>query len=67
MEVTTEKMKIDNTSASVQEENADSYALEALIRDHHVVLFCVCLGSLILGSVLACNVLWNLKARFSHS
>ena len=62
-------MKIDNTSASVsvQEKIADSYALETLIRDHHVVLFCVCLGSLILGSVLACNVLWNLKVSSSHS
>ena len=61
------KMEINNTSVGVQEKKADSYAMETLISDHHVVLFCVCLFSLILGFILTSNVLWNLKVRFSHS
>ena len=52
---------------SVQEDNLpDGYAMEELIRDHHVALFCVCLGSLILGLPLAWNILWHLRVRFHH-
>ena len=60
-------MVINNTSLGVQEKKADSYAMETLIRDHHVVLFCACLFSLIFGFILTCNVLWNLKVRVSYS
>ena len=45
---------------------AEGYAMEVLFRDHHVALFCVSLGSLILGLPLAWNALWHLQERFSN-
>ena len=47
-----------------QDNLKESFAQEALIRDYHVVLLVSCVASLIMGSPLACNVLWHLKVRF---
>ena len=47
-----------------QDKFKESFALEALIRDYYVVLLVSCVVSLIMGSPLACNVLWHLKVRF---
>ena len=58
-------MEIDN--ATVQEDLAKGFALEALLEDHYGALFIVCLGSLIFGVPLAWNVLWHLKERVSDS
>ena len=57
-------MEFDN--ATEQGHLAESYALEELLTDHQVAVFCVCLCSLILGTPLAWNVLWHLKERFSN-
>ena len=57
-------MGFENISA--EDNLPDGYAMEELIRDHHVALFCVCLGSLILGLPLAWNILWHLRVRFHH-
>ena len=52
---------MDNTPPPPPATLAEGYAMEVLFRDHHVTLFCVSLGSLILGFPLAWNVLWHLK------
>ena len=56
-------MELDNGTA--QEDLAKGFAMEALIKDYHVALFFVCLGSLILGVPLVWNILWHLKERIS--
>ena len=56
-------MELDNRT--VQEDLANGFAMEALIKDYHAALFFVCLGSLILGVPLAWNILWHLKERNS--
>ena len=48
-------------SVTDQENSVEAYAWEVLLRDHHVALFSVCFGSLVLGLPLAWNVLWHLK------
>ena len=57
-------MEADNVT--VRGNGTDGYAMEVLFRDHHVILICICLGSLILGVPLAWNALWHLKARFAY-
>ena len=44
----------------------EDYAMDILLRDFQVVLFAICLGSLILGLPLAWNMLWHLKVRLSN-
>ena len=59
-------MKFDNSSD--QENTTACYAMEVLLTQDpqaRVALFCVILGSLILGVPLAWNVLWNLNASYS--
>ena len=48
-----------------QEDQHRGYAMEVLIREHYVALFCVNIGSLAMGLPLAWNTLWNLKERIS--
>ena len=50
---------------SEQNSNED-YAMEILLRDFQVVLFAICLGSLIMGLPLAWNLLWHLKVKLSN-
>ena len=60
-------MMLDNNT-SAQENTTACYAMEVLLTNHpqaRVALFCVLLGSLILGIPLAWNVLWHLKASCS--
>ena len=60
------KVKMDNSSA--QENITACYAMEMLLTHHpqaRVALFCVILGSLILGVPMAWNVLWHLRASYT--
>ena len=46
--------------------SAEGFAMEVLFKHHHVALFSVSLGSLILGLPLAWNALWHLQERLSN-
>ena len=55
-------------NSSAQENITACYAMEVLLTHHpqaRVALFCVILGSLILGVPLAWNVLWHLRASYT--
>ena len=52
---------------SDEQDTEESYAMEILLRDHHVVLLVMCFGSLILGVPLAWNMLWHLRVRKKYS
>ena len=57
-------MELDNRT--ILEDLEKGFATEALIKDYHVALSFICLGSLFLGIPLAWNMLWHLKERISN-
>ena len=59
----TRRYKIEIANMSDDQDTKESYAMELLFRDHHVVLLGVCFVSLILGAPLALNMLWHLQVR----
>ena len=46
---------------SDEQDTKESYAMEFLYRDHYVVLFVICFGSLVFGVPLSWNMLWHLQ------
>ena len=56
-------LNMEFSNKTVEGNLAKGYAMEAILKNHNVALFCISLVSLILGLLLAWNSLWNLKVK----